>query len=455
MAFNEQEQQIIDYGIKNKKSQMEVMKAIASYRSSIETPQPSPSLLGNFVGVGVGAVKSTVSTLQNIGNVVAKPVGKAMGIPESEIGIPEENLQLKGGAEKLGAFLSEVAQFAIPATKISKAAKGASIAKQIGGQVLSDVGVSVAQTNSLKDAGKTGLWSAGISSIPVLGKLIPNSFVNKIAGVSKNLEEINLRLTPAQKLQLEKTALEITDFLAKQKITGSPKQRYDKINTLVDGFENKIQNVLKTSGKNYSKQEIIDAVKNIPEIYLDDVANPEVYNEMIKRTDDFVNFINQQKGDLIPATRVNEFKRSYAKNARNKAGDQVLNDARAAISDGIYDLLQRDIKTLQPINKNYSKVLLSQRLLGKALGRNELGLIGNLLGIGVGSSLGASLGGGVGAAAGAVAGKQIGKVVAGTKTRSQIGAGLQKLTEYLQNPQIDNIGNIIIPKSVIDSIISD
>jgi hypothetical protein len=155
MAFNEQEQKIIDYGIKNKKSQTEVMEAIAAYRSATEVPKVSSAGTGGILnlmeGFAVGAGKGTISTLQNIGNVVAKPVGKAFGVPEEQIGFAQETLEPKTGAEKAGMFTERIAEFAIPQAKLSKVASflGLGSKATMGARVATSGAVATAQEGEI------------------------------------------------------------------------------------------------------------------------------------------------------------------------------------------------------------------------------------------------------------------------------------------------------------------
>jgi hypothetical protein len=317
------------------------------------------------------------------------------------------------------------------------------------------VAVNAAQQGGPQGTLSTGITSGVLSTIPLVGKLVSNKGSAVSSKLAQGLEQINLRLTPTQKTALKKSQNDVIGFLSKNKVTGTPEARYDKISSLVDSFEEKVQTALKESGKKYTKDEIINAVKGIPETAADQVNNPEVLNQMVKNVDDFVKFIQGQKDDLIDATRVNQFKRGYAKNARNKAGDAVTNEAREAISDGLYTILQKDVPNLKPLNKPYSQLILSKKLLGKAIGRNELGLIGNLINIAAGTAAGSAVGGPVGTAVGGLVGQQVGKTIFGTNTRSRLGSGLQTLSEYLGKAKTTPSGEFIIPKSLINSLLND
>ncbi len=408
--------------------------------------------VGSAIGnLAVGAAQGAGETLQYIGNLVAKPLGKVFGVPQAEIGLPQSAFEPKNTAQKIGKGIERVAEFIVPASKIGTATKALGTVARTAGQVASDVGVTLAQTGSGKEAGKQAVLSTALSSIPVVGKIIGKTSGKGFENISRGLEQINLRLTPTSKAQLAKSENDIVGYITKQKLTGTPEQRFDKILGIVDSFEGKIQDALK--GKTYGKNEIINKVTGIPDSYLSQVDNPEVYDALKRDTQKFISFIKKQPGETIDATRVNQFKRNYAKNARNKSGDVVTNESREALSDGLYSLLLADNATLKPINKEYSKALAAKKLLGKAIGRNELGLVGNIISISAGGAVGGALGGPVGTAAGAAIGPVVAKNIAGTSARSRVGAGVQTLADFLKNAKPDSAGNFTIPRSVINSLL--
>lgn len=454
-----------------------VISKYPQYQSRLnETTQEAPQGEKGLGGVATGFTKGVLNTSRNIAGGL-QDVGQRFiaGIDPTRTyedikgttGIKSisnttqegmgvrDILTAKGTAEKVGEGIEQVAEFFVPASKVSKATALSGRATKIGGQVLSDSAVMASQGGDLKDIGTQALFTGALSTLPLVGKLVKTKLVKPTAQMAENLEAINLRLSPPQKLALKKSENNIVKFLSKNKITGTPEQRYEKISGLVDFYEDKVQKAITESGKKYTKEEIINSVKNIPEEFLSQIDSPQVYNQMQRDVDAFVDFIQRQSGDTIDASRVNQFKRNYAKEARNKLGDVVINDSREALSDGLYNILQKDIKNLKPINKEYGQVLSSERLLGKALGRNELGLVGNLIGIATGSTVGGAVGGPVGAGIGAVSGTHFGKLIAGTKTRSNVGAGLQNLSSYLEKAQQTPAGDFVIPKSILNGLFSD
>lgn len=428
-------------------------------------------------GVSTGLTKSLLNTgagigttLQNIGTGFTRAILPAkaeqflgvdqMGINALKTGTQQNQslrqvLEAKGMAEKIGKTTGDIGTFIAGGELAAAKTVGAGKIAQIAGQVASDVGVGTAQSGSLEGAGKQAITTAALSSLPLLGPVLGKLGAGKVAeNIAKNIEKINLRLTPTQKVNLGSRLDDVTSFLTKEKIVGNPAERLEKVTKLYNKFEAKIQNTLKSRDIKYTKDELIKSVESIPEQYLSEVDNPAVYNQMKREVNQFKKFIQEQPDELIDASRVNNFKRSFASNARNKA-DVVVSEAREAMSDGIYGLLKKDIPELEKLNQEYAPLIISRKLLKVASGRGELGLVGNLVSTGVGASVGTAIGGPVGAAAGAIVGQKLGQVAAGTKVRSLTSAKIQSLAEYLNNAKIDEAGNFIIPRSIINSIFND
>lgn len=126
-----------------------------------------------------GFVKRSLGTVQNIGNVIAKPLGKALGVPEEEIGISEETLKPEGTAQKVGAFTSDVAGFLLPAGVISKTQVGVNaliqgskflpsatrVAAKAGIEAIGGGAVSLAETGDLGEAVKTGALFGALKGV--------------------------------------------------------------------------------------------------------------------------------------------------------------------------------------------------------------------------------------------------------------------------------------------------
>lgn len=149
---------------------------------------------GFAVSFGLGALKQTAGTLQNIGNVIAKPVAKGFeslgiqGMEQDNIGIPEETLRAQNTGEKVGKFTAGVAEFIAPATGVAKLTKGLSFLPRVGIRTAGDIGVATAQDGSMENAGMVGGVSAAVqSSSPlfrVMSSFLGNTAKRTASGIS-------------------------------------------------------------------------------------------------------------------------------------------------------------------------------------------------------------------------------------------------------------------------------
>lgn len=338
----------------------------------------------------------------------------------------------------------------IPATTLGRIGQTATLGGTLSSSQAVAEGKDVGQVvNEGVKGAVTGAVVQGVfEAVPAVIKL----FGTKSSEASKALREKNLRLSPLQKEKLNSKVDDVVNYLSANKAKGNPQQQYKFISDKYDGIENQVQKVLKTSGKNYSKQEILDAIDEIPTNYATEFDNPEVYDQLIKKTDKLKEYLNKNFGDSIPSTKLNQFKRSYMKNGYNKAGDAISNEASLAIGDSLYTKLLSDIPQLQTLNKEYQTILIGKKILGKALGRNELGLIGNLVSSAGGAIVGGAIGGPVGSATGTIIGPKVGKIVGGTAARTQYARALEQLSKIAQKSS--GKSNVTIPRTLLISIIN-
>lgn len=149
--------------------------------TEVKTEAPRATATDFAIGAGKGAIE----TLQNIGNIVAKPLGKAMGVPEEEIGIPKEKLEADNTAQKVGKFTERVAEVAVPATKISTATKTLPFISRVVTRTLADMGIMIAQEGEIKakEQGAISLASQAIPSVLKIGGKYLSNIFKRGAGV--------------------------------------------------------------------------------------------------------------------------------------------------------------------------------------------------------------------------------------------------------------------------------
>ena len=158
----------------------------AAIDTTVEEPLQADTPL--LQKVGTGAAKELGSTGIGIGSIgrgiqkgLSKGVDKLFGTEDFGLGgesvfdkasekqkKAQEFLTPEGGAEKLGAGLTEAATFFIPGSQVTKATKGANFLTRTASLVGSDVGVTAAQQGGFdKQSTDAGIIAA---AFPVAGK---------------------------------------------------------------------------------------------------------------------------------------------------------------------------------------------------------------------------------------------------------------------------------------------
>ncbi len=286
----------------------------------------------------------------------------------------------------------------------------------------------------------TGLAFQGLAEIaPKLGSILGNK--------AKNLRVSNLKLSPQDKLRFNEKVDDVVGFLKNQNITGSPVKQYTQVTQKYDLAENILQDTLKQTGKTYSRKELIDDALRLPEKYAGQLENPEVYDQLVKKSERLADYIKNslgtKYGDEIPVEVINKLKRSYMKNGFNKAGDAVSNEASLTIGDELYKKILTDIPEIEQFNKSYSTIINARKILGKALGRNQLGYFGNIIALGVGGAAGGAVGGVPGAIVGSMLGRPIAEKVAGTAAKTQYAKVAEKVGKSLKKTSGSKIPRVI------------
>lgn len=398
--------------------------------------------------------------LQKTGDVVnaifpGKQVGEAIGtaiatgVAGAKYG-KEAALDVSATAPKPLQVVGDVAQGALSVGGLKVPVAG-SVAGRIGQTASFGAGISgsgaVAEGKPLQEVATdtatgavTGaLLQGAFEGLPAVAKLFGNK--------ATKLRESNLKLTPPQKEKLNSKIDDVVTFLKEKNITGNPESQYNKVSKYYDNAENVIQGAIKETGKTYTRQELVNNVMSIPEKYAGQFDNPEVYsqleNKSLKLADYIKKTFGSKYGDKIPAEKLNDLKRQYMKNGFNKAGDQISNEASLTIGDELYKTLLKDVEGLTRYNKEYSNIITTRKILGKALGRNELGAFGNLIALGSGATIGGAIGGPAGVVAGTVVSRPIAKVVAGTAAKTQYAKGLEKVSKTLAKTKGSKVPQVL------------
>jgi hypothetical protein len=299
---------------------------------------------------------------------------------------------------------------------------------------------------TLGEAFKPGVGTALGAGLPIFGAILGKSF----KGVSKGLEKQNLRLTTNEKRLLGSDKIDdIVEFNTKNKLVGSPEQRLSKVSTIIDDFERQVERKIAGQKITFVKDALKKQLEGIKTSYADDLAEAPSVNSKI---DSIIKQMDSVSGDSISASRLNKWKRNLWKAAFNQNNGQVVNDALYESGDVFKTTLDKSIKGLDVINKGYGLALTSKRILSKAMGRSQVGLVGKLAEASLGAAVGTALGGPVGGLVGAGVAPTLVSGLA-TPLRSGVSVGIQSIADIANKIPTDKVGNLQITRKALIKLI--
>jgi hypothetical protein len=283
-----------------------------------------------------------------------------------------------------------------------------------------------------------GLASAGTKigeGINAGSEAIVKPVVDSITGgaskLSDSLQQASLKLTPTQISNLGSKLTDVKNYLSDNKITGNPETRLEKIDTKYNEAEDNMQNFLTNDAKDsvIDKPTLLQNLDNIKNDYKFDRDSKAIGNQI----DEAKQTIQDNFPDKIPAADLNVFKRSTYAGAYNKAGSKVLDSVEHDIGDTTYKAIQDSVagktingKSMADFNKEYGTIIQARKILKAAVGRPQIGLVGNIVSRLVGGTIGGAVGlGPIGETAGLLGGKAVAEVVAGTAVKSKLASMLK------------------------------
>jgi len=330
----------------------------------------------------------------------------------------------------------------------------ASTAVTGGGAAASKLG-ALSKAGKLADVGEA-VSSVGraIDPISVAGGL-KSAAADATKGIrskaAARIEESNLRLTPTQKGKLIKDNVfntpessvdrtanisdsDVVRYGAERRVTGSPEERMAKHQDVLDDFEKQIDRATENSSQTVPKEEVIRGLDALAETF---AGQPETYDAVRSVMDRKISHIQSKiKGDVLTMKEVQRLKKD-AWNA-SKFDAAVPSASRIAnrtsghlFKNIIEDAFEKGGETIfgrapSDFNKEYGTAIAYQKLLEKAVGRNEMGVGGRAISAFAGNKLAETLGlGPVGELIGTAAGESLGRGLLGTSNKSKAASFLQ------------------------------
>lgn len=410
----------------------------------------------NFLAGQAKGLASTVAGAASLGekalNVATEKMFPNLGIKGSDqtVGqeMQEEFFKPEGAAQQAGFVTEQVGEFLVPGTAatrglaatekvVAKAPKLAQMAKgalEVGKKAVVEAADIAARTAAQRgDIDESVVESAVFGAAgPIVGKAFAK-VKQTFPEIAKNLEKVNLRLTPVQKRDLGKKIDDTANFMLNRGITGTAEKRLERVDDIYYQMEPKLEKFLKETAKDRTlpKQKLLDDLEALKANYQNriDSGDIEAQIDKIKTT------LETKQGDAVTLDALNQLKRSTYDSAYNTAGSKVLDDVLADVGDVFRSNIEEgtkglkiDGKDIAEFNKEYGTVINARKLLKAASSRKDVGFLGKI----VASIAGASAGSlipvpAVGSAVGAALGPSIAEVVAGTYVRSNAANLINKL----------------------------
>jgi hypothetical protein len=362
--------------------------------------------------------------------------------------------------EVLGSALSTATMFA-PVASASAPLLGKVAAGAATGYAY-DVAGNLGKNKEGTDILKAGTSTAVGAVLPVLGTIIGKS----LKDAPKKLEEASLRLSPTEKRNLAKQGKDIAQFISDNKISGTPVERYDKIEKLYTKTEEKIGKIVKGSKETFNRNEIIEDIMGVPQQYVSEGKVVD-YDNSLGTVEKMIETIKKNYPEELTAEQANNIKRNLMSNAFSKNNTDIINSTLYNIGTILNEKLRSKIGGLEGINKEYGLIIASKRALKNAQYRPEIGLVGKIAGSGFGTAIGSAFGA-VGSAVGFAAGGKVAEKALGTTTRSNAGKAIsnvnsliealsaipeKELNARLGKLKIDKVGNLQITKKLLLEIL--
>ena len=342
--------------------------------------------------------------------------------------------------EVIGSALNLAGIFVPGAPKGSGLLKKAAVGAATG--YTFDVANDLQNNKSTKEILTPGTGTLVGVSLPV---------ITSIFGKGAKLEQINERLTPTEKRNLGEKGKATAQYLVDKRVFGTPEQRLAKVDGLYKKMEDKIQGEITKANAFYDKKDVINSLNAVKDEFLN---KPAEYQEISNKIDGVVKFMQEKSPGQIPGKLLNEYKRSLADSAFNEKGNKVLSEGLKTASDVLYGFLQKNIKTLKPLNAEYAKIITAKSLLNTAATRSQIGLFEKGAAFAAGGAVGQAIfPGGLGFGGGAYVAPKVANAVA-TPVRSATAVGLNEINKLIEKIPVDKVGNLQLTKKALIKLIT-
>lgn len=390
-----------------------------------DVAEPEADTDGALLNFGQGLLKSVGKTAKRTGelgrNLLQKPASRAVDavFGTDGFGVTSNNVFDQGSSvsdkaedliaadtrgEKIGSFIGDAAQFAIPANSASKATAGASMLTRAAGQGAAAGIAEVAQTGDIdRSTLNTALFGAAM--VPA-GDALKAASTN----LSQKLPEWLVRPLVKQTKTAKEQGKDIVPFMLEKGRVGSTDSLIQQSDDAMRSFGSQIDDVLSKSDQSINLRTVAEEVAERINTSggattADDILNV-VQKQAFKARGTIAN--SAATGDDLIIAKANGV-RSQLDEALYQGKDYLRNvpPENKALLEEFTNTLRNRVQTLEPTTaplfSQYSKeITLKKALVSRATvadGGNSLGLLDLLIGAGAFGATGNPLAGVAGAGA--------------------------------------------------------
>lgn len=313
--------------------------------SGIESKIPVKTGTGNvFTDVAVGAGKSFYKGMQDIGNLIAKPISKAMGkygIAQDNIGFSEESLTPVNTAQKVGGYLETAAELLLPAGATKKGVQAIKSIGRLTSKLPTIAKETMLVTPTLEQAakevlqGKTGKLKGGIEALKAIDIKDVNTYSKLDESISKKVS--NLVTKVDTELGKDPTRLPLKNLIV-EKAT--------------------------KAGKNVKINYVDTALKQLAELYTktgDAVEHANV-----------VDLYKQAVKQGLTKLEVNDIARTYGKEFGEKAFGKKTGEALTSVNAQMFENVRKGVKEIARQGITGKKAKKADLLISKLLDTSKL-----------------------------------------------------------------------------------
>jgi hypothetical protein len=283
--------------------------------------------------------------------------------------IPEEARTPEGTAEKAGFYGTQIAEYLIPQTKITKGASLGQKAIQLGGRALASGGIASAQEGEI---GKETAIAGGTElALPVVGKAlkpVASVFGRLLKGLGSGLSGVGTDVletiyrNPEEATKVSKQIIEsgqetVLRNNAQTILDGVSKIRQQARNAYGEGLDKLSSSDISRSKFRSSIQEVLDDAGSVVKDGVRKLRNVEFDNtNMIKKTSNLIDDLSKTKLDGRSLRNLaNKIDSAKFKTTGNDAERLSFNALMNKLQNGLKEAIRNSTDKLDDINKEFSK----------------------------------------------------------------------------------------------------